>query len=147
MDAIFLHSSHHSKPLKLLMGTSCNLNWRENGDYEFVWVCDPSHPIAQGINHFIKLNHEETYGEPFAVPEPDKLVFIGAFEGGEMFRAGCCYHRQNGKVFYFQPGHETYPTFRNSDIIRVIKNAVYWAKSDYREDALVCPHVKKPLGE
>ena len=61
MGAIFLHSGHHSKPFKLLMGTSCNLSWRENGDYELVWVCDPSHPIAQGIGRFIKLEHEETY--------------------------------------------------------------------------------------
>lgn len=147
MGAIFLHSAHHSKPFKLLMGTSCNLNWRENGDYELLWVCDPSHPIAEGINRFIKLDHEETYSEPFAIPEPDKLVFIGAFEGGEAFRAGCCYQRQNGKIFYFQPGHEAYPTYKNSDIIRVIKNAVYWANPIYREKELVCPKVKRALGE
>lgn len=147
MGAIFLHSAHHSKPFKLLMGTSCNLTWREDGDYELVWVCDPSHPIAQGIDRFIKLEHEETYGEPFAVPEPDKLVFIGSFQGGEVFRAGCCYRRQNGKIFYFQPGHETYPTFKNPDVIRVIKNAVYWAKPDYRVQELSCPKIQKPLGE
>ncbi len=147
MGAIFLHSGHHSKPFKLLMGTSCNLTWREDGDRELVWVCDPSHPIAAGINRFIKLEHEETYGEPFGIPEPDKLVFIGSFEGGEVFRAGCCYKRENGKVFYFQPGHEAYPTYKNPEIIKVIKNAVYWAKSDYRIEKLSCPHVTKPLGE
>ncbi len=147
MGAIFLHSSHHSKPFKLLMGTSCNLTWREDGDRELVWVCDPSHPIAAGINRFINLEHEETYGEPFGIPEPDKLVFIGAFEGGEVFRAGCCYKRENGKIFYFQPGHETYPTYKNSEIIKVIKNAIYWAKPEYRIEKLDCPNVAKPLGE
>lgn len=147
MGAIFLHSAHHSKPFKLLMGTSCNLTWREDGDRELVWVCDPSHPIAQGIGRFINLEHEETYGEPFGVPEPDKLVFIGSYSGGEVFRAGCCYKRENGKIFYFQPGHESFPTYKNPDIIRVIKNAVYWAKPDYRADKLECPHVSKPLGE
>lgn len=145
MGMVFLHSAHHSKPFKLLMGTPCNLTWREDGDSELVWVCNPSHPIAQGIGRFIKLEHEETYGEPFSIPEPDELVFIGSFEGGEVFRAGCCYKRFNGKIFYFQPGHETFPTYKNSDVITVIKNAIYWANPIYRVAELECPHVKKPL--
>ena len=145
MGAIFLHSAHHSKPFRLLMGTSCNLTWREDGDRELVWVCDPSHPIVQGIGRFIHLEHEEAYGEPFGIPEPDKLVLIGNFEGGEVFRAGCCYRRENGKVFYFQPGHESYPTFKNPDVIRVLKNAVAWVAPEYRVEELQCPHVKKPL--
>jgi len=144
MGAVFLHSGHHSKPFKLLMGTSCNLTWREDGDYELVWVTKPSHPIAQGIGRFIKLDHEETYGEPFAVPEPEETVFIGSFEGGEVFRAGCCWKRENGKIFYFQPGHESFPTYYNSEVIKVIKNAVHWAKPVYRT-VIDCPHVKKPL--
>lgn len=144
MGMIFLHSAHHSKPFKLLMGTSCNLTWREDGDYERIWTVAPEHPIASGIGRYIKLEHEETYGEPFGIPEPDKLVFIGGYEGGEVFRSGCCYRREYGKIFYFQPGHETYPTFYNKDIQTVIKNAVYWAKGDFRADALECPHVEKP---
>ena len=147
MGMIFLHSGHHSKPFKLLMGTSCNLNWRNDNDYELVWVCNPAHPIAQGIGRFIKLDGEETYCEPFGIPEPDELVFIGSYENGEVFRSGCCYRRENGKIFYFQPGHETHPTFKNPDIIRVIKNAIYWANPIYRVDELVCPRVTKPLGE
>ncbi|MBR7132163.1 MAG: ThuA domain-containing protein [Clostridia bacterium] len=145
MGIIFLHSSHHSKPFKLLMGTSCNLTWREDGDRELVWVCNPSHPIAQGIGRFIHLEHEETYGEPFGIPEPDELVFIGNFEGGEVFRAGCCWRKEYGKVFYFQPGHETFPIFHNRQILKVIKNAIHWAKPGYRVSELECPHVKKPL--
>ncbi|MBQ8606206.1 MAG: ThuA domain-containing protein [Clostridia bacterium] len=144
MGAIFLHSGHHSKPFKLLMGTPCSLTWREDGDRELVWTIDPAHPIAKGIGRFIKLDGEETYGEPFSVPEPDELVFIGNFEGGEVFRAGCCYKRGNGRVFYFQPGHESYPTYHNDDIIRVIYNAIHWANPVYRRD-IDCPHVKKPL--
>ena len=130
MGAIFLHSGHHSKPFKKLMGTTCDLYWREDGDSELLWVVNPSHPIANGIERLIKLEHEETYAEPFAVPEPEELVFIGSFTGGEVFRAGCCYRRQNGKIFYFQPGHETYPSYYNEDVIKVIKNAVYWAKPE-----------------
>lgn len=145
MGAVFLHSAHHSKPFKLLMGTPCNLTWREDGDRELVWVCNPSHPIAQGIGRFIQLEHEETYGEPFSIPEPEELVFIGNYEGGEVFRAGCCYRRGNGKIFYFQPGHETFPIFYHPDVIRVIQNAIHWAAPLYRVKHLDCPNVKKPL--
>lgn len=145
MGAIFLHSAHHSKPFRLLMGTSCNLTWREDGDSELVWVINPAHPIAQGIGRFIKLEHEEAYGEPFTVPEPDELVFIGTYDGGEVFRSGCCYRKGNGRVFYFQPGHETYRTYHHPDVIRVLKNAIHWANPIYRVPELVCPHVKKPL--
>jgi len=147
MGAIFLHSGHHSKPFKLLMGTSCNLTWREDGDRELLWVVNPAHPIAQGIGRFVKLEHEETYGEPFGIPEPQQTVFIGNFSGGEVLRAGCCWRKENGKVFYFQPGHETFPIYYNEQILRIIKNAIHWAKPDYRITELVCPHVKKPLEE
>ena len=146
MGAIFLHSGHHSTPFRLLMGTPCNLTWREDGDYELVWVVNPAHPIAQGIGRFIKLEEVETYGEPFSIPEPDELVFIGSYEGGEVFRSGCCWQRGNGRVFYFQPGHETYPIYHQPEIIKVIKNAIHWAKPTYRA-VIECPHVKKPLAE
>ncbi len=144
MGAIFLHSAHDSKPFKLLMGTACSLTWRENGDYERIWVANPAHPIANGLGRFIYLEHEETYGEPFCVPEPLETVFIGGYEGGEVFRSGLTYRRGNGKIFYFQPGHETNPTFHVPDVQRVIRNAVYWAKPDYRCNRFVCPQVEKP---
>lgn len=147
MGAIFLHSGHHSKPFKLLMGTSCNLTWREDGDRELLWVVNPAHPIAQGIGRFVNIEHEESYGEPFGIPEPQQTVFIGGFEGGEVMRAGCCWRKENGKVFYFQPGHETYPIYYNEEILKIIKNAIHWAKPDYRIAELTCPHVKKPLEE
>lgn len=143
MGAIFLHSAHHSKPFRLLMGTSCNLTWREDGDSEFVWNIKPSHPITQGIGRYIYLEKEETYGEPFAIPEPDELVLIGSYSGGEVFRSGCCYRRENGKIFYFQPGHETCPTYYDPDVIKIIRNAVFWAKPIYRT-RIECPNVKKP---
>lgn len=143
MGFVVLHSGHHSKPFKLLMGTPCSLSWRltGDGDYERVWVIDPSHPIAQGLGRYFMVEHEEMYGEPFSIPEPDKLVFIGTYEGGEVFRSGCCYQRGYGKIFYFQPGHESYPTYYNKDVQTVIKNAVKWAKSDYRKE-IDCPMVE-----
>ena len=141
MGAIFLHSGHHSKPFRALMGTSCNLTWRESGDEELLWVVEPSHPITQGIDRFIHLEHEETYGEPFVIPTPDKLLFIGRFSGGEVFRSGCLYERGNGKIFYFQPGHEAFPTFKVPEIQTVIRNAVRFVAPIYRQE-INCPHVR-----
>lgn len=144
MGAIFLHSAHHSKPFKLLMGTSCNLTWREDGDMERVWNIAPHHPITQGIGRYFELPHVETYGEPFGIPQPDEVIFIGWYEGGEVFRSGCTFHRENGRIFYFQPGHETFPIFFDPNVQTIIRNAVNWAKPIYRIPVLEAPHVKRP---
>ncbi len=142
MGAIFLHSGHHSKPFRTLMGTSANLTWRESGDSERLWVIEPSHPITRGIDRSFFLEHEETYGEPFVIPSPDRLLLIGNFSGGEVFRAGCLYNRGNGKVFYFQPGHETFPTYYVPEVQTVIRNAVRFLAPTYRE-MTGCPHVRR----
>lgn len=128
MGLIVLHSGHFSKIFKVLMGTSCDLKWREAGEKERLWVIDPSHPIAEGIGEYIELEHEEMYGEHFDIPAPDELIFTSWFEGGEVFRSGVTYKRGNGKIFYFRPGHETYPTYHNQEIQKVIVNAVKWAQ-------------------
>ena len=128
MGFIPLHSAHASKPFKLLMGTACRSKWRENDEKERIWVIEPSHPIAEGLPEYIELPMEETYGERFDIPKPDELVFISWFSGGEVFRSGCCYYRGLGKIFYFRPGHEEYPTFYRDDIARILRNAVEWAK-------------------
>jgi len=126
MGLIVLHSGHYSKIFKKLMGTSCALKWREADEKERLWVVNPAHPIAAGIGEYIELEQEEMYGEHFDIPTPDELVFVSWFEGGEVFRSGCTYFRGQGKVFYFRPGHETYPTYHNADVMRVIANAVQW---------------------
>ena len=81
----------------------------------------------RGLGEYIELEHEEMYGEHFDVPQPDELVLISWFEGGEVFRSGCCYTRGLGKIFYFRPGHETYPTYYNEEVRKVIVNAAQWA--------------------
>jgi len=133
MGLIVLHSGHFSKIFKSLMGTSCDLKWREADEKERLWVVTPGHPITEGISEYIELDQEEMYGEHFDIPQPDEVIFISWFEGGEVFRSGCTYKRGNGKVFYFRPGHETYPTYHNKQIQRVIINAVKWAEPVRRE--------------
>ncbi|ATW89745.1 trehalose utilization protein [Halohasta litchfieldiae] len=127
MGLLVLHSGHYSKIFKQLMGTSCSLKWREAAEKERLWVVEPSHPIADGIDEYIEVDDAEMYGERFDIPAPDTLVFNSWFEGGEVFRSGCCYRRGNGRVFYFRPGHETYPVYHNEAVQQVLVNAVDWA--------------------
>ena len=132
MGLIVLHSGHLSKIFTRLMGTSCELQWREENDHERLWVVAPGHPIVEGIEHYIELEHEEMYGEYFDIPQPDTLILVSWFSGGEIFRSGCCYTRGQGKIFYFRPGHETFPTYHHPQVQRVIANAVRWAAPTYR---------------
>lgn len=126
MGLIVLHSGHFSKIFKKLMGTSCDLKWREVGEKERIWVVDPAHPIAAGLDACLELEQEEMYGEHFDIPVPDELVMISWFEDGEVFRSGCTYHRGNGKIFYCRPGHETFPTYHNKQVLQVIRNGIRW---------------------
>ena len=127
MGLLVLHSGHVSKIFTKLMGTTCLLKWREAGEKERLWVIDRAHPIADGLPDYFELPHTEMYGEPFDVPQPDQLVLISWFAGGEVFRSGCCWHRGRGKVFYFRPGHETFPIYYDENVLRVITNAIRWA--------------------
>lgn len=127
MGIICLHSAHFSKIFKRLMGTPCNLSWREAGERERLWVTSRNHPIVKGLPDHFELENEEMYGEPFGIPEPMETVMLGWFQGGEVFRSGVTYKKGAGSVFYFQPGHETYPTYHDPNIQTVLKNAVKWA--------------------
>jgi trehalose utilization protein len=127
MGLIVLHSAHFSRIFRKLMGTSCNLKWREIGEKERLWVVNPGHPIAAGLGEYFELEHEEMYGELFDIPAPDELVLVSWFQGGDIFRSGCCFYRGMGKIFYFRPGHETLPTYHHPDVLQVIYNSVMWA--------------------
>jgi trehalose utilization protein len=127
LGLVVLHSGHMARPFTLLMGTSCRLKWRESWALERIWTVDPSHPIAAGVPEHFELPAEEPYGEPLDVPPPDELVFVSWFAGGEAFRSGLCYRRGRGRIFYFRPGHEAFPTYYDANVQRVIANAVLWA--------------------
>lgn len=150
MGLIVLHSGHMAKIFRRLMGTSCCLSWREAAERERLWVVNPSHPITRGIGPFIELPNTEMYGEFFDIPDPDELLFISWFEGGEVFRSGAAWHRGKGKVFYFRPGHETYPIFYHKEILKILANSVEWATFAGNPDMTTintCPQIKESLEE
>jgi trehalose utilization protein len=150
MGLIVLHSGHFSKIFRRLMGTPCSLTWREAGEVERLWVLNPNHPIAAGLPAYFEIEHEEMYGEPFTIPEPDETVFISWFEGGEVFRSGATFRRGAGRIFYFRPGHEAYPTYHDANVQRVLRNAVRWAYNPAPawtsvDDAPNRPHDQAPV--
>lgn len=128
MGLVLLHSGHNSKIFKKLCGTNTGeLRWCNDGTRELLWTVEPGHPITRGVPDCIEIPNDEMYGERFNIPAPDELVFISWFATGEVFRSGCCYRRGRGNIFYFQPGHETFPVYHQPDIQTVITNAVKWA--------------------
>lgn len=128
MGIVVLHSGHMSKIFRALNGTSGKLHWREAGEKERLWVIDPAHPIAAGLPEHFELAREEMYGEPFMIAGDAKVIFISWFEGGEVFRSGFTLRRGNGRLFYFRPGHEAFPTYRDPNVLKVIANAIRWAR-------------------
>jgi len=145
MGLIVLHSGHFSKVFQRMMGTSCSLRWRQVGERERIWTVAPNHPVAQGLPESFALPHEEMYGERFDVPDDGKIVFLSWFEGGDVFRSGLAYERGLGRIFYFAPGHETFPTYYDGNVLRVIANAVRWAAP--RGPFVVPECVKTPPAE
>ena len=145
MGLLVLHSGHESKVFKRLMGTSCDLKWREAGEKERVWVAEPGHPIVEGLGDFIEVPRSEMYGEPFYIPNPESVIFISWFQGGEVFRSGCTFRRGRGEIFYFSPGHETYPIYYQDEIMHVIVNGIKWLKPETPGATISDRHHEHPL--
>ena len=127
MGLIVLHSGHMSKIFRRMMGTACRLRWREVGEKERLWVVDPTHPIARGVPESFVIPHSEMYGERFDIPDDGKIVFMSWYEGGNVFRSGVAFQRDYGKIFYFSPGHESYPIYHDVHVQKVLANAIRWA--------------------
>ncbi|MCC5830808.1 MAG: ThuA domain-containing protein [Phycisphaeraceae bacterium] len=148
MGLIVLHSGHYAKVFKKLMGTGCHLYWREAAERERIWTIAQGHPITEGLEKdYFELEHTEMYGEPFDIPQPDELVFISWFEGGDVFRSGCVFRRGAGRIFYFRPGHETFPIYYDANVRRIIANATRYVAPvanayPYRKNS---PNRKEPL--
>ena len=145
MGLIVLHSGHFAKIFTRLLGTSCSLAWRNEGERELVWTVKPSHPIARGVESPIVIPQQEMYGELFDIPDPDDLIFVSSFEGGEVFRSGVTFTRGKGRIFYFSPGDQEYPVYHHPQVQRVLANAVGWAaQPDVHREA---PSVSNPARE
>ena len=148
MGFICLHSGHYSKTFKAVLGCTGHLKggWRESNDVESIRVCNPWHPITHGISDFI-IPAEEMYGAPFEVPAPLSVIYQSHFSiGNETFPSGMIWtvgdgvdpeftsgpgngvhHGEGiGRVMYFRPGHETYPTYHQAEVLQVIYRAVLW---------------------
>lgn len=145
MGLIVLHSGHFAKIFKYLMGTPCNLTWREAGERERLWVTARNHPIVAGLPDHFTLENEEMYGEPFGIPEPEETVLISWFAGGEVFRSGATWRRGAGRVFYFRPGHETYPTYHDANVQTILTNATKWAHNPAARVQNVCDAPNVPV--
>ena len=142
MGLIVLHSGHYSKIFRRLMGTNCSLLWREADEKERLWVVEPSHPVMEGVPPYFELEREEMYGERFDVPTPDELLMVSWFQGGEVFRSCATWRRGHGRVVYFRPGHEEYPTYRNEHVLRIIANSCHWAARRVRMRTDDAPNVE-----
>lgn len=128
MGLVVLHSGQGSRVFRALMGTTGEIGgWREDARPTQIWTVAPGHPITIDVPVHFELPAEEAYAEPFDIPPPEDLVFLSSFEGGEAFRSGCCYRRGKGRIFYFQPGHETHPTYYQPMVRQIVANAVRWA--------------------
>ncbi|HUX20590.1 MAG TPA: ThuA domain-containing protein [Spirochaetia bacterium] len=145
MGLVVLHSAHYSKIFTRLMGTNCSLTWRESGERERIWNLAPGHEITEGIGEYFELPHSEMYGERFDIPEPDKLIFVSWYAGGEVFRSGCAWERGHGRIFYFGPGHETYPIYRDENVLRVLSNVARWARPRITRRTDDSPNRKQPI--
>lgn len=104
----------------------CFPDYRADGAPSTMTVLKPDHPIAQGLPKTFRIQRTEMYNEPFHVPEPDEVVFEETWEKGERFRSGCVWRLGAGKVFYFRPGHETFPVYLQKEPLQVLENAVRW---------------------
>jgi trehalose utilization protein len=124
------------------MGTHGSLRWREADEKERLWNLVPGHPILEGIPDHFELEHEEMYGERFDVPEPDELLMLSWFQGGDVFRSLCTWRRGHGRVVYFRPGHETYPTYHHPHVRTIVANAARWAGRRVTRDARRSPQVE-----
>jgi trehalose utilization protein len=149
MGLVVLHSGHASKIFRRLMGTGCMLRWRDVGERERVWIINPAHPLVDGLTgECFELPQSEMYGEPFDIPQPDELVLVSWFAGGEVFRSGCTFRRGKGKIVYLSPGHETFPIYHDANVQRLLANAARWSAptgSTYHGDGRHIPEPLSPL--
>lgn len=103
--------------------------YRADGKPSTVKVLKPDHPIARDLPASFEIPQTEMYADPFHVPDADEVLFEESWEAGERFRSGLIWKIGNGRVFYFRPGHETYPVFKQDRPLKIVTNAANWLGS------------------
>ena len=104
----------------------CFPAYRNDGKPSLVKVLKTGHPIANGLPDEFELPQTEMYDEPFHVPPPDEVIFEERWATGEWFRSGMVWRLGKGRIFYFRPGHETFPVYKQELALKIINNAVRW---------------------
>jgi trehalose utilization protein len=142
MGYLPIHSSHYAKAFQAILADIATKRgkplsdtpgkWakvRNEGRPEMIHVLAPRHPIAKGVKDFT-IPKTETYWNPFMAPEPDVKILEGRYEGDmQDGNDGLLYSYGKGKVFYFRPGHETYPIYFQTEVQQVLKNAIRFLAS------------------
>ena len=118
--------AHEGSVWKLTLPQCVFPAWRADGAPSHVTTLLPQHPIAAGLPEHWDVAKTEMYDEPFHVPTPDAVIFEEKWDKGEHFRSGCVWTVGHGRVFYFRPGHETFPVYLQVEPLRVLENAVRW---------------------
>ncbi len=115
-----------SRKAKVFLPNCCFPAYRNDGKPSQIRVLKADHPIVSGLPAVFELPQTEMYSEPFHVPEPDEVILEERWATGEWFRSGMVWNIGKGKVFYFRPGHETYPVFKEKPVLQILENAVRW---------------------
>lgn len=111
---------------QLTLPNCCFPAYRGDGKPSAVRMLLPDHPIAKGLPAAWEIPQTEMYDEPFHVPKPDAVILEERWATGEHFRSGSLWQVGQGRVFYFRPGHETYPIYLQPLPLKVVENAVRW---------------------
>jgi trehalose utilization protein len=117
------------KTLQVNLPFCCFPAVRNDGKPSTVQVLSPEHPIMKGLPVNFQIPQTEMYDEPFHVPAPDQVLFEETWATGEWFRSGMLWKLGKGKVFYFRPGHETFPVFKEQKVMQILSNAAKWLAS------------------
>lgn len=120
------------KTVQITLPLCCFPSVRNDGKPSSVNVLKPEHPIMKGLPKHFQIPQTEMYDEPFHVPTPDEVLFEETWATGEWFRSGMLWKLGKGKVFYFRPGHETFPVFKEESVMQILSNAVKWLASEQR---------------
>jgi trehalose utilization protein len=110
--------------VRLHLPNCCFPAYRNDGKPSHARVLMPEHPLMKGLPESFTLPRTEMYDEPFHVPAPDLVLMEERWEPGEWFRSVMVWQVGEGRVIYIRPGHETYPIYKDANMLRIIENTV-----------------------